>query len=207
MAGLDRSSCPLHRFPRAKWDQAIRRSRNFSGDRHRWRRANPEPKLGDISARTRDFPRKFCIGRVSFRQVLAECHAGMVTQRNVGRQAFPLRTVTDLIWRAWQAWQMGKKSKQRHFIRAWREFRNLSQEALAERMGIARSYISHIENGKRRYDQIFLESAADALGCAPADLIMRDPTESGSIWSIWDQITPHDREQAMKVLETFKKTG
>jgi transcriptional regulator with XRE-family HTH domain len=102
---------------------------------------------------------------------------------------------------------MGKKQKQRHFVREWREYRQLSQEALAERMGIARSYISHIENGKRRYDQVFLEAAADALACQPADLIMRDPTQRGSIWSIWDQIAPEQREQAAKVLEAFKKTG
>jgi transcriptional regulator with XRE-family HTH domain len=74
-------------------------------------------------------------------------------------------------------------------------------------MGSARSYISHIENGKRRYDQIFLEAAADALGCEPADLIMRDPTQKDSIWTIWDQIAPEQREQAAKVLEVFKKTG
>ena len=102
---------------------------------------------------------------------------------------------------------MAKKQKQRHFIKEWRVYRNLSQEALADRMGIARSYISHIENGKRRYDQIFLEAAADALGCEPADLIMRDPTQKDSIWTIWDQIAPEQREQAAKVLEVFKKTG
>jgi transcriptional regulator with XRE-family HTH domain len=102
---------------------------------------------------------------------------------------------------------MKKRSKQRHFIKEWRVFRNLSQEALASRMGVARSYISHIENGNRRYDQVFLEAAAEALGCEPADLIMRDPSQADSIWSIWDQIPATQREQAVKVLEAFKKTG
>lgn len=102
---------------------------------------------------------------------------------------------------------MAKKQPQRHFIQEWRKFRGLSQELMAERMGIARSYISHIENGKRRYDQLFLESAAHALNCTPADLIMRDPTQSNSIWSIWEQIPEQQRGQAFRVLEAFRKTG
>lgn len=105
---------------------------------------------------------------------------------------------------------MGKKHKQRHFILEWRNYRRLSQDALAERMGISRSYISHVELGKRRYDQLFLEAAAEALGCQPADLIMRDPSQKDFRWSILDQIdqiVPEQREQALKVLETFKKTG
>lgn len=98
--------------------------------------------------------------------------------------------------------------KQRHFIKSWRKFRNLTQEQLAERVGYDRSYINKIENGKKRYDQPFLEAAADALGCEPADLIMRDPSQPGSIWTIWDQIPKADREQAARILETFtKKTG
>lgn len=102
---------------------------------------------------------------------------------------------------------MGKQP-QRQFIREWRKYRHLTQEQLAERMKINRSYVSHIENGARRYDQIFLEAAAEALGCTPADLIMRDPGQPGSILSIWEQIPPAERTMAVKVLEAFvKKTG
>ena len=102
-----------------------------------------------------------------------------------------------------------KKRKQRQFIREWRKFRNLTQERLADRMGISRGYVSQVEKGKRRYDQHFLEAAAEALSCEPADLLMRDPTDPAAIWSIWDQIPPTQRAQAVRVLETFaaKKTG
>jgi transcriptional regulator with XRE-family HTH domain len=102
-----------------------------------------------------------------------------------------------------------KKQKQRQFIREWRKFRNLTQERLADRMGVTRGYVSQVETGLRRYDQHFLEAAADALSCEPADLIMRDPTKPSAIWSIWDRIPPTQREQAARVLETFvvKKTG
>ena len=102
-----------------------------------------------------------------------------------------------------------KKRKQRQFIREWRKYRGLTQERLADRMGITRGYVSQVEKGVRRYDQHFLEAAAEALSCEPADLIMRDPTQPAAIWSIWDQIPPTRREQAARVLETFavRKTG
>lgn len=103
---------------------------------------------------------------------------------------------------------MAKKVAQRHFIKAWRKHKGLSQQQLADRMGVARSYVGHVETGRSRYDQPFLEAAAEAMGCSPADLIMRDPSQPGSLWSIWDQIQPVQREQALRVLQTFtKKTG
>lgn len=99
-------------------------------------------------------------------------------------------------------------AKQRHFIRQWRKHRSLTQDQLADRVGVDRTYVSKIEAGKKRYDQPFLEAAAAALRCEPADLIMRDPTQPGSIWSIWEAIDADDRPQAARVLESFiKKTG
>ena len=100
------------------------------------------------------------------------------------------------------------KKKPRHFLREWRKHRGLTQETLAERMGVVRSYISHVENGKRRYDQYFLEAAADALQCTPADIIMRDPTRPGALWSIWDQIPAEKQAIVMDMVEgLIKKTG
>lgn len=130
-----------------------------------------------------------------------------VTQRNIARQGETIRTVTDARSALWHTGSMAKKQKTRHFIKEWRKHRDLSQEELADRMGITRGYVSQVENGKRRYDQLFLEAAAQALNCDPADLLIRDPTDKNAPWSIWDQIDPLQREQAIKVLETFKKTG
>ena len=95
----------------------------------------------------------------------------------------------------------------RHFIRAWRKHRGLTQAQLADRIGIDRSYLSNIETGRRRYDQPFLEAAADALRCAPADLIMRDPTDPDGIWSIWDQLAPVERRQIVEIAKTIRRTG
>lgn len=103
--------------------------------------------------------------------------------------------------------QYVRMAKQPHYIKEWRKHRGLNQEELAERIGIARSYLSKIESGKRRYDQPFLEAAAVVLRCEPADLIVRDPSDPDGIWSIWDQLSPVQRNQGVELLKTIKRTG
>jgi transcriptional regulator with XRE-family HTH domain len=97
--------------------------------------------------------------------------------------------------------------KRGHFIKEWRKHRGLTQEQLAERIGIDRGYLAKIESGKRRYDQPFLEAAAEVLRCEPADLIIRDPSDPDGIWSIWDQLKPTQREQVVEIAKTIKRTG
>jgi len=65
----------------------------------------------------------------------------------------------------------------RNFIKEWREHRGLTQDGLAERVGTSKGYLSQFETGARRYNQDFLERIATALGCAPADLLGRDPNK------------------------------
>ena len=92
----------------------------------------------------------------------------------------------------------------RHFIREWRKHRGLTQDHLAERVGIARTYVSKIESGARRYDQPFLEAAAVVLDCTPADLIVRDPRDPEGIWTLWDTLEPAERRQALAVIQALK---
>jgi transcriptional regulator with XRE-family HTH domain len=94
-----------------------------------------------------------------------------------------------------------------HYIREWRKHRDLTQEQLAERIGIARSYLTKIERGTRRYDQPFLEAAAEQLHCEPCDLIMRDPSDPDGIWSLWDTLAPPERVRAMAVLRAMHGTA
>jgi transcriptional regulator with XRE-family HTH domain len=96
---------------------------------------------------------------------------------------------------------------QRQYFRAWRAYRGLTQDQLAERIGIARSYLSKIERGDRRYDQHFLEAAADALRCEPANLINIDPTGPDSLWSVWEQLSPPERKQAFAIIKAIRDTG
>lgn len=116
--------------------------------------------------------------------------------------------VPGVIYLTWGRGQtMCLMAKQRHFIKEWRKFRGLTQDQLAERIGINRAYLSKIEGGKRRYDQPFIEAAAEVLRCEPADLLVRDPLDPEGIWSIWDTLAPTQRQQVVEIAKTLKRTG
>ncbi len=97
----------------------------------------------------------------------------------------------------------------RLYLKEWREHRQLTQEQLAERMDLSRPMISKIERGLNPYSQAFLEAAAAALRCEPADLLVRDPSKPDAIWSVWDSIPSADKPRAIAILKTFAgtKTG
>lgn len=63
----------------------------------------------------------------------------------------------------------------RYFFKEWREFRGLSQQELAERIGSSIPTISHIETGKNFLTRPTLEALADALRCQPGELLSQDP--------------------------------
>lgn len=100
-----------------------------------------------------------------------------------------------------------KPQRRRWFLRQWREYRNLTQEALAERIGVTQGLISHLENNRTNYTRELLEALADGLGCEPADLLMRDPTDPEAPWSIWDTLPPLQRRQVVEIMKTLKRTG
>lgn len=95
----------------------------------------------------------------------------------------------------------------RTFIREWRKFRNLTLEALADRLNMTPSHLSMLERGQRGYTQETLEAIADALGTDAASLLMRNPTEAEGIWSLWDQAKPGERRQIIEVVKAIKRAA
>ncbi len=57
-----------------------------------------------------------------------------------------------------------------HPVRAWREYRNLTQDALSEACGISKPYLSQIESGKRNGTFKKLAAIAKALA-VPVDIL------------------------------------
>jgi transcriptional regulator with XRE-family HTH domain len=57
-------------------------------------------------------------------------------------------------------------------VRAWREYRGLSQAELAARVGISRAYLAQIEAGERTGTVEVLARTARSLGCLIEDLIV-----------------------------------
>lgn len=60
-----------------------------------------------------------------------------------------------------------------HPIKAWREYRKMTQQALADQVGISKPFLSQIEGGKRVGSIKVLSTLAKALD-VPMDLLMDD---------------------------------
>lgn len=102
-----------------------------------------------------------------------------------------------------------KQSRQRRlFVKEWRIYRGLTQEQLAERVGMSVSNISQIERGLQGYSPEGLEALSDALRCEPGHLFMVDPTRGDVIWSIWERASEAERRQIIAVSQAIVgKTG
>jgi len=72
---------------------------------------------------------------------------------------------------------------------------------------MSRSYLTKIETGARRYDQAFLDGAASALDCTPADLIGRDPADVDQIDALWARLSKQQRAQALAVVRALFPDG
>lgn len=93
------------------------------------------------------------------------------------------------------------------FIRQWREHRGLTLERLADRVGMTAGNLSQLERGNQGYTQNTLEGLANALQTDVASLLMRDPSDSEGLWSIWDQAEPGERRMLVDIAKTVVKTG
>ena len=93
-----------------------------------------------------------------------------------------------------------------HFLKEWREFRHLTQEALAAAVGTSKSVISLIESGGRKLSDKWARRLAIPLKVRPGWLLDQDPYEmSTSILEVWGSIPEDQQAQAIMVLKTFVK--
>ena len=99
-----------------------------------------------------------------------------------------------------------KPKRRPNYIRQWRKHRGLTQEQLAERIGTTHATVSRIERGLQDFTGEFLELAADALMCEPPDLLIRDPTDTESIWSLWQRAQPGERRQIVALSDALLKS-
>jgi transcriptional regulator with XRE-family HTH domain len=60
-------------------------------------------------------------------------------------------------------------------LRAYRTARGLSQEALAEVLGVHRTYMSDVERGRRNLTLKSIERIAERLKLDPVELLGADP--------------------------------
>ena len=70
--------------------------------------------------------------------------------------------------------RIGPRKPHRHFIREWMKAKGLTQEKLADRMGITQGTVSKALKSKTILTEDYLVGIADALDVEVADLF-RDP--------------------------------
>ena len=97
--------------------------------------------------------------------------------------------------------------RRRIFLKQWREFRGLTQEQLADRVGWSVGNVSQLERGLQGYSQEGLEALAEALQCDPGQILTVDPTGDDAIWLIWERAKPGERQMIVELAKTVVKTG
>jgi transcriptional regulator with XRE-family HTH domain len=103
--------------------------------------------------------------------------------------------------------QRMRTERHRTYLRQWREYRKLTLDRAASRLGMSAAQLSRIETGKSPYSQDFLELAADAYGTDAASLLMRDPSDEEAIWSLWERAKPGERALIADIAKRVLRTG
>lgn len=76
----------------------------------------------------------------------------------------------------------------------------MTLDQVAEVMEVTAGALSQAELGKTNYTRPMLEFLADLYGCQPGDLLMRDPTDEGAPWTLWEQAKQGEREQIISMM-------
>lgn len=88
----------------------------------------------------------------------------------------------------------------RNYVREWRKFRGLTQEALAEASGYSAATISQLETGAQGYEEATLVRLSEALDCHPSDLIA-GPPQAGALMSEIRSLPIEHRDQIIEALQ------
>lgn len=95
-----------------------------------------------------------------------------------------------------------------NYLQAWREFRGLTQEKLADLAGTTGSVISMLEAGERGLSAKWLRKLAPLLDTTPGHLLDLDPRElDNDVIDIWATASNRQRRQIMQIAKTIVYTG
>lgn len=92
-------------------------------------------------------------------------------------------------------------------LKAWREFRHMTQEQLAEAIETTAGVISLLETRQRALSPKWLLRLAPVLRTTPGHLLQHDPESLDSqILEVWAEIgDQEDKERAIDILRAFTK--
>lgn len=93
-------------------------------------------------------------------------------------------------------------------LKAWREFRHLTQDDLAELVGTTQGQIAHLEADRRGLSAKWLRKLAPALNTAPGILLDHDPNDLDSdIIEIWAEADKRQKKQLINIAKTIVRSG
>lgn len=101
-------------------------------------------------------------------------------------------------------------ARTRTYLAEWRDFKDLTQEEVADRVEVDRTTVGRIERGEVPYNQDFLERLALAYGCEPTDLLTVNPLapEPSAVFASRLRRAPRAvQERALAVLDALLKAG
>lgn len=95
-----------------------------------------------------------------------------------------------------------------NFLKAWREFRGLTQQELADLVGTNANMIGYLENGERGLSAKWLRRLAPALDTTSGMLLDHDPrTLDSDVIDIWTRASDRERRQISDIAKTLVRTG
>lgn len=101
-----------------------------------------------------------------------------------------------------------EKNQGPNFLQAWRKFRDMTQDELAEAVGTTKAVISLLESGQRPLSAKWLRKLAPVLKTTPGHLLDHDPAEmSADIFDIWMHADSRQRRQIADIAKTIVRTG
>lgn len=96
---------------------------------------------------------------------------------------------------------MGAKG---NYIKEWRKRRLLTQERLAERIGMSTPSVSRVERGEQPYSEPMLTAIAEALNCEPADLLRPPSDPAREEWlRLLNRMGVEKSAKALRLVKTF----
>lgn len=90
-------------------------------------------------------------------------------------------------------------------LRAWREYRHLTQDELAEAVGCSKASIGHWESGARRLTDKWLPALAKALSTSTGYILDHDPNDLPTdVLDVWASIPETEKPRALEILRAFR---
>ena len=137
-------------------------------------------------------------------------HASMsqIVTLDASGKCHSLCVADDLVWSQIVTMESQDKNGGPNHLRAWREFRRLTQAQLAEKVGTNSNMIGYLECGERGINAKWLRKLADALDTSPGMILDHDPSELDSdILEIWATASNRQKRQISEIAKTLLRDG